>query len=756
MTVTFSRTFLDHIIHDAHLEIIVPADQTLADVDNLTTCKPRQTAFFDELLQFYLLFKPSESALGSGKPVGELFPELIRYLDIQVSAAFTDYQASGSAAAGGASSTQPGGNVTVTGKGTVSGTTPSGVASSPQQSAAQPETLVSRLLASTTMSPRSPRPSVTTSTVVPAAPIRTPMMPMPPPPAANLSMAGRNDKNVHIYSPVLRNRPGAALLAGESGRSSTSGRATPSTGSASTGSSTPVAPLIKSRSTSLRGSDGASGLGSPERLSRANTRNSFDVVGDASRREQAVGSGVGGVAAVLKTQQQPSGANLPLREEEIICSYTYHASGRNHQPVFGSDYCLFPLRIPIDLSRSRDAKGSPSQLILQVNITQKTNIPPELTGGPLCDIDDFDAVNLFEGLADDPYFNPESFPVHRLQHQYRRQTVSTVPPIQRLVNKTLSIQNILNVKVIGASTNLASSSALMSREEGSTLVSVHVENTLTDDVVFEIESVQAELHNAVLTPMGDFEDEDGDATILRPGEELVLLFDVNLLDDPTTPYSAAVTASLDLNGNRSGLSSRTVSNASLSSSLEGAIIAGGAAILNTSTKRLMCVTVRGRPKPGRTKTSGATLPEGRVLTSKWYCRLDLSEAKLAMRQETTAHHGRTFYDSMLRRRMLGGDGGELMGVGEGIYVSFSVSSPVFLRKIFSVQVVVVNRSQRVRRLTISVPAKYRSPFATSDDAELMDPVRVHLAQEEFMQRYIDAERREASIVCLENNLDLRL
>ncbi|KAJ3254804.1 hypothetical protein HK104_007186, partial [Borealophlyctis nickersoniae] len=86
------------------------------------------------------------------------------------------------------------------------------------------------------------------------------------------------------------------------------------------------------------------------------------------------------------------------------------------------------------------------------------------------------------------------------------------------------------------------------------------------------------------------------------------------------------------------------------------------------------------------------------------------------------------------------------------------ASPASLRKIFTVQAFVVNRSSRTRRLTLVVPNKTKadgvSEWLSKSQKGGDGKIDVHMDDDEFLRRYEDVEKREASIVCLENNVEL--
>ncbi|CAG8600968.1 34654_t:CDS:2, partial [Racocetra persica] len=113
-----------------------------------------------------------------------------------------------------------------------------------------------------------------------------------------------------------------------------------------------------------------------------------------------------------------------------------------------------------------------------------------------------------------------------------------------------------------------------------------------------------------------------------------------------------------------------------------------------------------------------------------------------------------------------------MEVGDGVVVSFLVSSKVVLGKLFTIHIFFVNRSKHVRRFTVVVPNKKRPnekaikhisiPSATvkvqNSAAELLisgsqaNQLEPFMEESDFIRKYLEHETPDSDIICLENNV----
>ncbi|KAG0226139.1 hypothetical protein BGW41_004259 [Actinomortierella wolfii] len=106
--------------------------------------------------------------------------------------------------------------------------------------------------------------------------------------------------------------------------------------------------------------------------------------------------------------------------------------------------------------------------------------------------------------------------------------------------------------------------------------------------------------------------------------------------------------------------------------------------------------------------------------------------------------------------------------GDGIVVTFAVTSRVVVGKIFNLEVFIVNRSRHIRRFTIVVPNRKRAkggdpsqgskvlpPLPSGEQAIVKSvPIDPYMEETELLRRHVDNETSEADIICLENNVRL--
>ncbi|KAI8815336.1 TRAPP trafficking subunit Trs65-domain-containing protein [Cladochytrium replicatum] len=533
---------------------------------------------------------------------------------------------------------------------------------------------------------------------------------------------------------------------------------------------------------------------------------------NTQRRPTGAADSLGPIASGIRSK----GSDVPRlgleRNEELVFWYSYHHQLPEQHPLVSSaGFILLPLRVPLDISRARMDRARMAFVGLNVTIALK---PSSLHHGAIgdpnewCDTEEFDYVNLLDGLVDDPSFNPDNLPVHRLPHAYRKQANPAVAIPPRSLSKNLRVGCPLDVKLsVSAWSGLG---ALKSGDNGM-LLSVAIESQIQADseveggAHFNIQNITVEIPNAVVIRCEDgLSNTSGHQTFpirVNQFDEVDFLFHVMLLDDVASTASDTASDSrrashMNLAGDPARSGSMTFSRAGSTASLADSTIGGATGLAGATgrTLRQVCVTIDGTPNmPGL---------QGQLLTSRWYARFDPRALTLAAkhyrspgagvmgRQNLVPQHGKRFTESVvvlhapmlpnarnnvpapyfqthLSRTMsipgfFGSDDDD--GLGEGIALWFAVSAPVRLRKMFTVQVFVVNRSPRTRFFTLVIPNKLKplvephphTYMARGDHqtgAEIRPESAALLMQsEEFMTRYLEAERREASIVCLENNV----
>ncbi|TPX68395.1 hypothetical protein SpCBS45565_g03144 [Spizellomyces sp. 'palustris'] len=405
------------------------------------------------------------------------------------------------------------------------------------------------------------------------------------------------------------------------------------------------------------------------------------------------------------------------KDEEILYSFVYDAVNGEQEPIVLPEQrcCLFPLRLPIAILKAR-SKDIGYSIIVRISLISKSTqqSPPTMREAVLCDPEDFDAPNLLAGLANDAYFNPEGIPVHRLPNHPKRPSLTPATPSPRVMQKCIPVQPILDITINIVDAGL-----------DSMLMSLALENNVGEDSEFCIESLNVNMTNAIISRVDE-------TSVRSEPDELHLLYNVALLEDacketpvesPTSPPGSAMT-------------SRMASFASL-----GTVKSIGA-VITPRIKRLLSISIKG--------TSSLAGSRGQVIGAKWFTQLLFggdSESKTLL--DVVPLYGRK--NAMPKEiRILNEK------EGDGLQLSFSIASQVYLRHIFTVQAFFVNRSTKTRNLNLIIPTK-ATPSDTSAPSlprSLDSGINLHMEEEEFLRRYLEMEKREASLVCLEHSIQL--
>ncbi|KAI9349688.1 hypothetical protein BDR26DRAFT_1004069, partial [Obelidium mucronatum] len=410
-----------------------------------------------------------------------------------------------------------------------------------------------------------------------------------------------------------------------------------------------------------------------------------------------------------EAQQQQQGVTL------YSYAYKYEEGGIN-APIVTENSILFPLRIPINMSTvsSRLAFSDGQELVLSINATVQpvmgnTNNDPKRSISD-CDAEDFDAVNLFDGLIDDPFFNPNSLPTHRLPFQFKKKQslfqlgVLAAP---KFIRQSLPLISPLRVDT-----------SVVHPDSQKMILTVDVSNIL-DECLFVAESdvpicilgVDADLSNSVIKPLANL----AYPVAAHSGDQLSFLFNIFKLDR-TIGYSNSVAPP------SAQSSARKPSN-------------------------VLSLTVKW--------TADMKGLRNQIFESKWYCLFDESSAmisgSLPSGKENARSVGLSHYDLSAISK------GKVDVVDSGLEISFRVMPPVYLRSVFTVEMLVVNTSPKARTLRVTIPQK--SLFESGMEDEEFDPkvgrfTKLHMPVGAFMKRLVAAECREASMFCLENNFDL--
>ncbi|KAJ3128462.1 hypothetical protein HK098_004357 [Nowakowskiella sp. JEL0407] len=516
-----------------------------------------------------------------------------------------------------------------------------------------------------------------------------------------------------------------------------------------------------------------------------------------------------GQEEIKKSVTTVNGKEVHVRYEEITFAYTYHDDNVRNKPLISNEgFLLLPLRVLLDVSKRKGTTVLWDHAILSVDVTMKPNLIA--VDNEFCDPENFDSVNLFDGLIDDPFFNPDSLPIHRIPFTYKQNSFHHhFPPIH--IQKVIPLSTLLDIRIStaclpcarlkmdpisleeGSLTVLNSSKIVQSYSDSSFLLSVsfRVSEKTPSDTVMEIQSCSIDLPNSVVKTANEaFQKISPFPAVLQHYDELDFVFDVTLLDDtPSQTHSAAVAVQPPpLPPSRTGsVANIALMNRSAPPPQQGSLVASKSqsisSLVETSASpsnsnldltqvgeenpiatQILCLTVE-----SVLKTKGL---RGQKIVSKWYCVIDKKKIFAAKkgvgmnRTNLLPTHGKKPRAGSSVPPPLPLKNNVEMNLNdqiEGLSISFSVENPVYLRKLFSIQTFLVNNSNHVRYLTLRVPnqfGKLNDPpsrptsQSTTTPIPLYELANVSMNFEEYETRWTESERQEASLVCLENNIRL--
>ncbi|KAJ3383222.1 hypothetical protein HDU92_004293 [Lobulomyces angularis] len=403
--------------------------------------------------------------------------------------------------------------------------------------------------------------------------------------------------------------------------------------------------------------------------------------------------------------------------EDLIYAYKYDIKSKSSKPIIGEKFIIFPLALPIDTTRIRPESLKQTEIIISVSVTQnsiKLNQSVNIPGnGPLCDGEEFDSVNLFEGLIFDPNFNSKNVPKFCLSQQSKQKSINALPKIQKLTRKLISVKPFLSVQLTLAS---------ISSEE--ILMAMHIENAVEDPgVSYTLKDFSVEMSNAVVNL------EKGCVLSLPceiyQQEQATFFLKITQLEESDMQYFS--------NSEVNKLSAQ-----SINSLVEA----------NSAMNFLVDVKVEG-------VLNDLGLKKQKIV-GKWYHQLDINSVRNStQRIEVLPKYGTLFESSSNNKLMEYDDIDGLNTVKDDVFISFSVSTFIKLNKIFSVQVLLVNNSTITKNLKLVIPSKYGKPIPNELDIKNdLDVINLVMKPDDFYNRFIDFEKREASLVCLEEEVFL--
>ncbi|GBC09604.1 hypothetical protein RclHR1_00090038 [Rhizophagus clarus] len=510
-------------------------------------------------------------------------------------------------------------------------------------------------------------------------------------------------------------------------------------------------------------------------------------------------------------------------EGSVIYSYMYNSNSKDRQMVVternGCWNGVFPLVVPVAYVKTR---AQTPALALSTVVTQKPQpkIPIDVKS-PEADLyasENFGNMNLLEGLNDDPSFEDSTksllLPSSRLYPDNKKlNSHSNSYQSRRDFRKILSVKSALNVRMRTTS---------VSPLDNALMMSVELENNTDAGGSFSVEVVNVEIAYGFVTryDWGPKDKKDKFPLTLNPVDQVTFLYNITILDDPSFPKLTPTFYPTPNPYSRS--SSRRSSTASIFSVNS---------LYSSSTEdrqRHVSIVVKGSPVHDGMKS--------RSIESRWNCMLDLSnlrrredsypppgvppnanqrsslQSRTSQITSPSARNGSLFsppgsmtptaksffstetngrgkrqYSSLptipddhhsISNGILSSGRTPLtekpveVEVGDGVVVSFLVTSKVFAGKVFTIHVFVVNRSKHVRRFTVMVPNKKRpnekairnlvaAPLGAkviqndsmvSGNGNQSNQLEPFLDESDFIKKYLETETPDADIVCLENNV----
>ncbi|KAL1925651.1 uncharacterized protein VTP21DRAFT_534 [Calcarisporiella thermophila] len=484
-----------------------------------------------------------------------------------------------------------------------------------------------------------------------------------------------------------------------------------------------------------------------------------------------------------------------LNEPIPFFAQTYNPRGKQVPIVFqknASWCCLFPMSIPI-----ASLRGRVQSLAININVTiayrilhksdmvDKASEQTEEKNIDAYNLEEFNTVNLLDGLREDPAFSGENMPIHRVPAEFHRNSVGVSSPtftqaISRNVQKTLPVRQaaLLRMRTKG-----------VSPVERTLFMFVELENNEINECDFEVQEIEVQIVNGTLTRISA---EDIQLpTKINPAERLTFLYNVTLLASnmtatPTSPNSSRPSSIVP--------PARTSSRrASISS-----IFSTASPISEPSNIHRVEITVIGVPLVEGSKHSISPI------RMRWTYTLDTSGIHQQSRPDSLASQGRqalpdnggggrpraSIRESTISRSIVASsDQGSnrpasMSSIGragtvdsrddslpDGLYVTFSVDNNPIVGRPFPLKIFIVNQSKHTRRFTAVIPGRRRLPLqngtggqpsgrpAIGDDIrglayQTPKKITLHMLENEFLQNYHENHLHDSDIMCLENNVNL--
>ncbi|KAJ3242300.1 hypothetical protein HDU81_005052 [Chytriomyces hyalinus] len=375
-------------------------------------------------------------------------------------------------------------------------------------------------------------------------------------------------------------------------------------------------------------------------------------------------------------------------------------------------------------------------------VNPNLNIHSDLT---ICDPVDFDAPNILDGLSDDPFFNPNALPVHRLPFQFKRHSLLQLAHVPICLTRSLLLIEpftlsarilhptpkapILSVLIRNNLDLVKELDAYSDAEMDATLlkaVKSFVENSR-----IQILAADAVMSNAVLKPVANLEY----PLDLFPSDKAGLLFQVfNLNDSQQQTVSTQqnhTTKSTDERGRSPFVFSINLDWRSDIPGTQSQIIAS----------RWSC-TFDGVSSESR--HNATRLGENHITDGEYSIM-----SATATSQNVPKSVGLSSYDLSGVAVKFENDASSSI-MNDGFELSFRVMPPVFLRRVFTVELLLVNSSHQAKNLKLTVPQKIATDFSKDEvNSEINRYTEMHMPSDKFLRRLSQIEQREGTLFCLE-------
>jgi len=401
--------------------------------------------------------------------------------------------------------------------------------------------------------------------------------------------------------------------------------------------------------------------------------------------------------------------NIFQSNQEILFSLIYNTDEK--KPILNKEegYCVFPLKVPLDMSGIKEKRKSPS-IILSASLVQKTSEGFKNTdianNEEYCNAEVVTSPNHLEELWDETLNFPNSSRPLRL-YEYRRSSLND-SIYSRTIQRSIALKPMIEVYLHSAS---------IDTDEG--ILSVEIQcHSSNDSIPIELKQLNVDITNAVVTRYTSNSNSDSDyPVVLQPEDRLYLLYHTSLLEDNSKSSMVGMGQSLS-NSFKNGIHSVLIS-------VQGTPLVDGChnQVINSKFYSSMNFI------PGNISTGVGV--EG-IITQP-----GISTTQRALEKYNT--------DDQEKLK------------NEGITISFSVTSAATFYKIFTIQLFIVNRSNKTRNFTVVIPSKLdeQKKKALLDNAKVSSKeIGLAMKSEEFLRRWAENEKLESSLICLENNINL--